>query len=153
MFVKTNNKMEKTLSIIALSFLFSCTMKSEEQPTPIQPQIQKEAVVVEVETYYLRLRPKDNECCPRFYKGLQEYCRFVGHDDKHVPKADVWALVLKKGNLETDTVRKVTAMIWWVNNKPYSDFFGFRFNTSMDSWEREYDTVSFRKDWMIYNGK
>lgn len=145
--------MKKTLSIIALSLLFSCTKKSEESPKPIQVQEQKQIIVTEVEPYYLRLRPKDNECCPRTYKGLQEYCRFVGHDDKHVPKADVWALVLKKGNLETDTVRKVTAKIWWVNNKPYSDFFGFRFNTSMDSWEREYDTVSFRKDWMLYNGK
>ena len=119
------------LSITLLCVLYSCAKKSESPtPTKIESRtIQPEPPVLP-EPYYPRMRSTKLECCPYSGWWYSIYETYAGHDDKHVPKADLWHIraynIGSSGQAEIAIDSNVR--VWWIKEVPYSDFYYFKPN-------------------------
>jgi len=76
------------------------------------------------------MRSKKLECCPYSGWWYSIYETYAGHDDKHVPKADLWHIraynIGSSGQAEIAIDSNVR--VWWIKEVPYSDFYYFKPN-------------------------
>lgn len=134
--------MKTLLSIIIAIIFFSCHKKSEDpQPALVQnPPVEQTA---KTEPYYRRIVSEFHECCPSNNNGISQYEKFVGHDDSHTPKADLYRVTMvhfvPSQNIN-DTLSVQNVRIWWKDGKPESDLFAFKYDTSWKDWFRTWKT-------------
>ena len=121
--------MKRILLPIALSAsLFCCTKKSQD-PKPEETQKQQTVQTATIpEPYYPRLgRAKEFDDVPVVIGGISYVERYIGHDDTHVPKADVYFFQqLITENRITRVGFESKLRIWWVNDTPHSDSLRFK---------------------------
>jgi hypothetical protein len=125
--------MKNLLLLIILLFVLCYCTKKWDSPSPAkqEPKTVEPEVATLPEPYYPRMRSAKLECCPYSGWWYSIYETYAGHDDKHVPKADLWHI--KAYNIGSSGKEEISIdsniRVWWVNDIPNSYFYHFKKDT------------------------
>ena len=147
------------LNITIITILLSCSKKSD-QPKPQEaiPQTQKTETKLP-DPYYQKLgRPFGFEDVTVF---LGDYFieKYIGHDDSHVPKADLYFFQQQHVNTTyhtTEVIFTSQIRVWWLNGVPKSDSLVFKKTDNgwmQTRWQFENVKVSPVTLWDSYSYK
>lgn len=108
--------MKNLILLLVIASVFSCSKsKKEEDPKPVQ--VLKLAPVQDTtKPYYKDFTQKSTP----FTNGGYLDVTFIGHDDLHVPKADVYKWDCHCNGNNTADTREIR--VWWIDCQPYSDY-------------------------------